>query len=99
MFFQCSVILFRPVRRYGQFHPSILSTTSPSRHWPSSYKPMRHINGYGGPPVPGQIGPSNADTEEISKPGKVEQPPKWSPTLFKMFESAATTIVSLMVLG
>lgn len=60
---------------------------------------MRHINGYGGQPLPGQIGPSSADTEETIKPDKVEEPSKWSPTLFKMFESAATTIVSLMVLG
>ena len=54
----------------------------------------------GGPSMPGQVGPSieEADEESSEKRAK-DQPPKWGPMFFKMFESAATTFASLMVLG
>lgn len=60
---------------------------------------------YAGPPLPGQVGlvnEENEDAKEKQDPPKVSkngQPSRWGPTLFKMFESAATTCVSLMVLG
>lgn len=69
-----------------------------------------YSNGYsgppGGPPTPGQVGPpgpeGDADNDaSAAKSGQNERTRriKWGPTLFKAFESAATTFVSLMVLG
>ena len=65
-----------------------------------------YSNGYsgppGGPPTPGQIGPPSGDSEDTiarSKPSQKVKKIEWGPTVFKAFESAATTFVSLMVLG
>lgn len=69
-----------------------------------------YSNGYsgppGGPPTPGQIGPpapeGDADNDaSAAKSGRKQRTRRieWGPTLFKAFESAATTFVSLMVLG
>lgn len=57
-----------------------------------------YVNGSIGP-SPGQIGPQGEDTEESTKIGYNKSTSKWGPTLFKMFESAATTFASLFVLG
>lgn len=65
-----------------------------------SYK--RYGSSYGGPPLPGQVGPPLDVTEETggkASPREEEQNFRWKLTLFKMFESAATTFMSIMVLG
>lgn len=66
----------------------------------------RYASNFSGPSLPGQIGPLNNEENENTKesqespsPQKVRQAYKWNQTLFKMFESAATTFVSIMVLG
>ncbi|KAL8854832.1 MAG: hypothetical protein Q9221_000338 [Calogaya cf. arnoldii] len=68
----------------------------------------RFANGYGGgPQLPGgQVGPQPGQPEESDDktPGKAESDKEskwrdWRPILLKMFESAATTMVSLFVLG
>lgn len=79
-------------------HPSVLNLLYLTHHWTSGYKLKRNVSGYNGPQIPGQIG-QNPETVGNDEPEKVGQSSNWSPTLFKMFESAATTIVSLMVLG
>lgn len=65
-------------------------------HWNST----RHASNFGGP-LGGQFGPLNQEDEAIEetpKPSKSEQNSKWTPTLFRMFESAATTFASILVL-
>ena len=59
---------------------------------------IRHINGSIGP-SPSRFGPQEEETEETAKTGNNKSTSKWGPTLFKMFESAATTFASLFVLG
>lgn len=58
----------------------------------------RYVNGSVGP-FPGQLGPQEEDAEDSTKTENNKSTPKWGPTLFKMFESAATTFASLFVLG
>ena len=55
----------------------------------------------GGPPTPTQVGPPNAEIEDSAKSMKKGKglDPKWGSAAFKAFESAATTFVSIMVLG
>ncbi|KAL8993506.1 MAG: hypothetical protein Q9169_006294 [Polycauliona sp. 2 TL-2023] len=64
----------------------------------------RHASGFGGgPQLPGQVDPQPGQPEESDDKanGKADSVEKdsWRPTLLKMFESAATTMVSLFVLG
>lgn len=64
----------------------------------------RCANGYGGgPPTPGQVSPQPGQPEESGDENAVQRPKKqaseWRPTFIKMVESAATTMVSLFVLG
>ncbi|KAL8811634.1 MAG: hypothetical protein Q9200_001634 [Gallowayella weberi] len=64
----------------------------------------RYANGYtGGPQLPGQVAPQPGQPEEsdaaVTAERKGDQQSSWRPTLLKMFESAATTMVSLFVLG
>ncbi|KAI4117117.1 MAG: hypothetical protein LQ338_007615 [Usnochroma carphineum] len=63
----------------------------------------RFTNGYGGgPQLPSQVGPQPGqpeDTSESTVSRGSDRSSDWGPTLSKMFESAATTIVSLLVLG
>ena len=63
-----------------------------------SLRIYRSINGPSGPPNPGQIGPQ-VDATEDSDFGGSKTTSKWKGTLFKMFESSATTFASLLVLG
>lgn len=52
-----------------------------------------------GPQLPGQ---QDEDQEEASsQAGKQskQQPSTWAPTIFKMFESALTTLASVAILG
>lgn len=58
----------------------------------------RHVNGSIGP-SPSRFGPQEEDTEDTTKTEYNKSPSNWGPTLFKMFESAATTFASLFVLG
>jgi len=61
-----------------------------------------HVNGFGGPSMPGQLSQQSQDNEKETKVTREEsrlQRIRASETFFKMFESAATTIVSLTVLG
>lgn len=63
----------------------------------------RYANGYGaGPQSPGQVGPQPGQPEDSAVDAtdkKSTQTTDWGPMLVKMFESAATTVVSLFVLG
>lgn len=53
--------------------------------------------------MPSQVAPQPGQPEESSNDDATEsirnRKSDWRPTLFKMFESAATTVVSLFVLG
>lgn len=53
--------------------------------------------------MPGQPGLQDEGSEEFEEPKKSPQTgketSKLGPTLFKMFESAATTMASILVLG
>lgn len=63
-----------------------------------SFIPLRHLNGSAGPPSPGQ--PNLQEEQDEDPRGSNEQKgPRWPGTLFKMFESSATTSASLLVLG
>ena len=89
--------------------PRLELTTKPAlsslrSHLYLSPQQKRYANGYGsGAPTPGQVGPQPGQPEDPSDErivaGKATETPDWKPTLFKMFESAATTVVSLFVLG
>ncbi|KAL8837095.1 MAG: hypothetical protein Q9170_002652 [Blastenia crenularia] len=64
----------------------------------------RYANGHGcGPQSPGQVAPQPGQPEESSDENTTNTPKnhtsEWRPTLIKMCESAATTAVSLLVLG
>ncbi|KAL9599345.1 MAG: hypothetical protein Q9219_003878 [cf. Caloplaca sp. 3 TL-2023] len=64
----------------------------------------RYANGYGGgPPTPNQFNPQPGQPGDSGDEGAGERPrnqtSEWRPALIKMFESAATTVVSLFVLG
>lgn len=61
-----------------------------------------YSNGFGGVPTPGQLGLENEDEDnELKKSNQSSlwQKAKSNSTLHKMLESAATTLVSLTVLG
>lgn len=58
----------------------------------------RHVNGYGGA-GPGQLGPQGDEAEETTNAARKMPGFKWTPTLMKMFESSATTLASILVLG
>lgn len=58
-----------------------------------------YVNGSGEGPNPIQVGPQAGDTEKPLKAGRERAASKWSPTVFKMFESAATTFASILVLA
>ncbi|KAI4222721.1 MAG: hypothetical protein LQ349_007583 [Xanthoria aureola] len=94
--------LSRHLRRPYKTQPSlqcICSSTFPI------FQQKRYANGYGGgPQLPGQLAPQPGGEPEESDSkttGKAESHGEstWRPTLLKMFESAATTMVSLIVLG
>lgn len=58
----------------------------------------RYVGGIGGP-TPVQIELQGEDAEAYTQTERKETRSGWSPTLFKMFESAATTFASILVLG
>ncbi|KAI4257773.1 MAG: hypothetical protein L6R42_005460 [Xanthoria sp. 1 TBL-2021] len=68
------------------------------------FQQKRYANGYGGgPQLPGQVAaqpgqPEESDDKTTGKP-ESDRESTWRPTLLKMFESAATTMVSLFVLA
>ncbi len=94
-------MLLRPVplRRHsyqaGKFHLLLGDFQRPSI---AIRVERRHVNGSVGP-SPGQFGPQGEDTEKTTKIEDNKPTSKWGPTIFKMFESAATTFASLFVLG
>ena len=58
----------------------------------------RHLSGSAGPPSPGQ--PNVQEEQDEHPQGSNERKgSRWQGTLFKMFESSATTSASLLVLG
>lgn len=62
------------------------------------FVPSRYLNGSAGPPSPGQ--PNLQEEQDENPRGSNEQKgSRWPGTLFKMFESSATTSASLLVLG
>ncbi|KAL9585677.1 MAG: hypothetical protein Q9212_001373 [Teloschistes hypoglaucus] len=98
----------KSVRQLGRClaqHPSSKPAASASRTQHCRlFQQKRYSNGYGvGPQLPGQVAPqpgqSEEQTGEKDTGGRQDQSSEWNPTLFKMFESAATTMVSLIVLG
>lgn len=58
----------------------------------------RHVNGFSGP-GPGQIGPQDEEGNGSDADHRLTPTTRWSPTFFKIFESAATTFVSILVLA
>ena len=71
------------------------------RPWPPRLlllRISRSYSGIPGPPTPGQVSPQNDEVDEPQPEGSPNAS-KWAETLFKMFESAATTFASLLVLG
>lgn len=58
----------------------------------------RKINGVGGPPTPVPFGPPDEEIK-TAEPVKWSKRSRWTPTLLKMLESAATTFASIMILG
>ena len=59
---------------------------------------MHYAGGIGGP-TPGHIELQEEDTEEFTQTERKKVTSNLSLTLFKMFESAATTFASILVLG
>ncbi|KAL9101852.1 MAG: hypothetical protein Q9163_002936 [Psora crenata] len=64
----------------------------------STIIPRRHLNIAPGPPSPGQSDPKDEESESDFQETSTRIP-RPAGTLFKMFESAATTFASLFVLG
>ena len=58
----------------------------------------RYVNGLSGN-TPGQIAPPSEGINERQAPNEIPVTSKWMPTAFKMFESAATTLASILVLA
>ena len=58
----------------------------------------RYAGGIGGP-TPGQIDVQETDAEDHTQTELKKTPSSWSPSLLRMFESAATTFASILVLG
>ena len=75
----------------------LLRRPSPTRV--SFCQPSRHYAAGIGGPTPGQIDLQSEDAEEQMQTEPKFTRSNWSPTLFKMFESAATTFASILVLG
>lgn len=63
---------------------------------------VRQASAYNGPAMPdqaSQVGPQEEPREGLEKSTKGDRANGWSSTLHRMFESAATTAVSITVLG
>ena len=89
-------------RRYSQQNANssllkILRRQPPTRI--SFYRPSRNYAGGLGGPTPGQLELQGEDAEEPMESKRKFTQTSWIPTLFKMFESAATTFASILVLG
>lgn len=91
----------RPVSSSKYQSHMLHNNAFPRQQQLESFKYKRSASTIGGPSLPGQIGPQNEQKseEETSVTEKVEQTFKWKLTVFKMLESAATTLMSIMVLG
>ena len=90
-------------RRYGQQNAKFCLPLGFSRGRPptriSFCRPSRTYAGSIGGPTPGQLELQGEDAEEPMQNERKFSRSSWIPTLFKMFESAATTFASILVLG
>ena len=86
---QKSIELYCPLR----LNRVVLST-----RLPSSQPTRRYAGGVGGP-TPGQIDIEETDAEDHTQPERKQISKGWSPSLFRMLESAATTFASILVLA
>lgn len=83
-------------------NPVLCFNTTPKFRPSARLRYKRFGSSYGGLPAPGQVGPQLEADEEVegkSPPREDEQAFRWRFTLFKMIESAATTFMSITVLG
>lgn len=89
----------RRSQQYIKFYPLLGLVRARSPTSTSLCLHSRRNAGSIGGPSPGQIELQGKDAEEyIQSEGKKARS-SWSPTLFKIFESAATAFVSILVLG
>ena len=65
---------------------------------PFGQRSRRYAGGIGGS-TPGQIDLQEEDAEDNTQTKRKRTSTSWSPSLFRMFESAATTFASILVLG
>ncbi|KAL9038227.1 MAG: hypothetical protein Q9180_003261 [Flavoplaca navasiana] len=108
MAYRVSQLPLKPGKHLGQYPRASLKTglsllCNRTYAIPISQQ-KRYANGYGGgPQLPGQVAPQPGQSEEADeKPNGKSRSDKestWRPTFLRMFESAATTMVSLFVLG
>lgn len=92
-----------PPSRITRFDRSLLSLShKPVWRWHrfsvGAVRNAQQKRGLHGPPSPGQVAPQN-DTGEDGAPRTDADSFKWKPTFFRMFESAATTLASIAMLG
>lgn len=91
------------LKRYSQQKPrsyplfGLAGARSPTK-WSFCLRARRYAGGFGGP-TPGQIEVQGENAEEYTQTERKKTRYSWSPTFFKMFESAATTFASILVLG
>ena len=93
----------RTLKRYNRRDASLFSLSgltgarSPAKT-PFCLHFRRYAGGLGGP-TPGQIDLQGQDAKEYTQTERRKTWSSWSPTLFKMLESAATTFATILVLG
>ena len=81
------------------FHSPLGLIRAPSLLGTSFCQPSRHYAGGIGRSGPGQIDLQAEDADGQARTERDAPQFSWRPTLFKMFESAATTFASILVLG
>lgn len=94
-----SIGFLRALRRSHQaanHHPP-LHTLYPNPAF-AFIRQNRYVNGFSGP-NPGQVGPQGEVPDEPQASGEIPRSAAWSPTMFKMLESAATTFASILILA
>ena len=82
--------------RFCSFH-RVIMVRSPSKI--PLFRPRRHYAGAIGEPAPGQLEPQGEDAEEDTQNERNFNRSSRNSTLFKMLESAATTLASILILG
>ncbi|KAL8885351.1 MAG: hypothetical protein Q9215_006789 [Flavoplaca cf. flavocitrina] len=103
-----SQLPLKPGKHFGQYPRASLKTGLSLLRNHTYAIPIlqqkRYANGYGGgPQLPGQVAPQPGQSGEADEnpngKSRSDKESTWRPTFLKMFESAATTMVSLFVLG